>query len=73
MSKQKTTTSVPVQETADQAYQRNMREFQEQLAILQQKFKRHQADQAKDPNNWGYAGDLAHFVSKLKELNQNEE
>ena len=52
-------------QTATQAYKKNTATIQATIRKLQAGLKRHAEEQAKDPKNWGYAGDASYVVDLL--------
>jgi len=50
-------------------YARRLREIDMVLRDLKKKLDQHKKEQAKEPLNWGYAGDLGHVQELLAEIN----
>ena len=51
-----------------QQYRTKLTEIQNELSVLNKKFKKHKTDFEKNPN-WGYTGDLDYVLSQLKQIN----
>jgi hypothetical protein len=62
-----TTTTTRDTRTAQQAYDENMAAIQEALKKLQAGLKKHRKEQAKDPANYGYAGDLSYVADLVSQ------
>lgn len=58
----------PARETADQAYQRNLADLRTNLAKIAAGLERHATEQAAEPRDWGYAGDLSHVNERLNDI-----
>jgi hypothetical protein len=46
-------------ETASEAYARRVKEIKEKMTLIENIMTLHAERQAKRPNDWGFAGDLA--------------
>jgi len=53
---------------ATQKYSNYKIDIEEQIKELTSRLERHAKSQAKDPNNWGYTGDLANVTSNLHDI-----
>lgn len=49
-------------------YLKTLKDLNSQLENLKSKLKGHQKAQKKDPQNWGYVGDLKHLSTQLDEI-----
>jgi hypothetical protein len=56
------TTTTRDTRTAQQAYNENMAAIQAAIQKLQAGLKEHRKEQAKDPRNYGYPGDLGYVL-----------
>ena len=54
------------QRTADQAYKENTEAIHTTIKRLQAGLKDHAMEQAKEPRNYGYAGDAVHVLELLQ-------
>lgn len=54
--------------TADREYQVRLRDCRVVLDGIEKALKVHEARQKKDPNNYGYVGDLGHVEGELIEV-----
>ena len=57
-----------IKQTAHQAYQERYQEALELVTRIRRQLTTHKAQEAKEPRHWGYAGDLAHVNSELKQV-----
>jgi len=57
-----------IKQTAHQAYQERYQEALELVTRIRRQLTAHKAQEAKEPRNWGYAGDLGHVNSELKQV-----
>lgn len=55
-------------QTADQAYKMQQKELDGLMKKFHQKLKKHASEQKKNPRDWGYPGDLGHYVEVFEEL-----
>ncbi len=49
-------------------YKENREEIEKYLLILKEKLENHQSGFQKEPNNWGYIGDLSYVRERLEEI-----
>ena len=54
--------------TAPERYQHHLRDVQNSIKALARALSKHKRDQARDPNNWGYVGDMNHVADDLKDI-----
>ena len=54
--------------TADNQYKAHQASIRELMATLEARLAKHETKASADPSNWGYAGDLGHIETDLKEL-----
>jgi hypothetical protein len=54
--------------SCNKAYKQQWDELQKKLAQLRAKLDDHAAKQARQPDDWGYVGDLAHFNRVIDQL-----
>lgn len=54
--------------TAHEAYLENLVACKRKLDELHRALAAHKREEAADPRNWGYAGDLGHVNEKLGEV-----
>ena len=59
------TTTTRDTRTAQQAYDENMAAIQATIQKLQAGLKKHRKEQAKDPRNYGFAGDASYVQDLL--------
>jgi len=57
--------------SADSDYKENLRDVRKLLADIEKALKDHESRQKKQPNDYGYVGDLGHAVSELQEVNKS--
>ena len=55
--------------TADQTFERISIDIDDQIKTLKEKLAKLEADQKKNPNNWGFVGTAQHLHNALDELN----
>ena len=55
-------------ETAQQAYKARRFKLQQLIKDLQRMLAEHDQKQQADPSNWGYIGDMGHYIELLEEL-----
>ena len=55
-------------ETAMEAYKSRRVKLEQLVNDLQAMLAEHDQRQQADPNNWGYIGDLGHYIELLEEL-----
>lgn len=57
-----------IKETADSCYRAKAAELQKKLEILNAKLAQHAKQQALEPSNWGYVGDLGHYTELINQI-----
>ena len=63
----KTTKNARTTETAAQAYERKTREIAAMIEFLKSEMEVHAKRAARDPRNWGFAGDLDAIRQNVKQ------
>lgn len=54
--------------TASEEYALRLLEMKELMKELKNKIATHSKNQKKEPKNWGYVGDMEHYIQCLKDL-----
>ena len=67
-TRQKRLAKFPKSVSADEAYKTARAKVGVLLEEVNQKLAAHAARQIKDPQNWGYAGDMNRYAELLEEL-----
>lgn len=53
---------------AASAYKEKVSIIEKSIKLLQQKVKAHAKKQKNEPKNWGYVGDMGHWIEKLDDI-----
>ena len=56
--------------TLKETYSKRHANIKYALKVLKSKIKHHRSDFKKNPNNWGYVGDLSFIEKNLKEITE---
>lgn len=58
------------QTAANERYLALLNEMEFEMQKLRTKVAKHYNDQTKDQKNWGYVGDMAHWVEQIKNITE---
>lgn len=53
---------------SDKRYKEVIKEIESNIELLKEKLKQHQVKQSKQPENWGFVGDVSYINTKIENI-----
>ena len=53
---------------SDKRYKELLKEIESNIELLKEKLKKHSEKQSKQPENWGFVGDISYINTKIENI-----